>query len=226
MKNTKVIILNFLYNTEKDKKEATPAKSTQPAVVTKSPSSIDDFGAHLNNNQPPIIDSLVEKDDYFHKLFVDSNFNGPDYQDYMNAVEMLKDEPMAESTKFKAAFTGLKAQGITAQQLIDTSEKYVDLLTSKKQVFDTAFKQKWDLTINGSQSNIEKIKSDNDNIDQKMIELTKQKNDNLDQIIQLKNNLDTDSRNLTNKNKSMESSYNEEIAIINENTDKIKKYLL
>ena len=102
---------------------AAPVQSYQPSPSVSN-TEIDKFTAH------------------FDELFDKSNLPGPDYYEFRKMVEALNIPGMDDDTKMKAAFAGLKVQGLTKDILIQSAKQYISIIDSDGQNFSSAIDQK------------------------------------------------------------------------------------
>src|ERR1035437_1838833 len=114
--------MGFWMKDNKEKAEnVVPAKTKTDLLDSKTPGSIhpSEFAQTTDNgvSQPEIVD-------YFNKVFVENNIPGPDYQEFKNALEKMKSQPLDEATKIKTLWISFEAWGLTPQKLIDTAGHY------------------------------------------------------------------------------------------------------
>ena len=169
--------------------------------------------------------ALPEFLDYFKKVFTDRNFPGPDYQEFMNAVNMLKDQPVTEQMKFFSAYSGLSVQGVSKVKLIETGKKYIELFTDKKNGFEKALAEEAINSIDAKRQQAESIKKENEKLNKQMMEINQKINENNEAIRKLGGDADAAQGALQRKRDSFEASYNMAVTEVNENIAKIQMHI-
>ncbi len=81
---------------------------------------------------PKFIDKLL-------KSIERNNMEGFDYLEYKQTLQNL-DKSMLEETRYESAFAMAKTMGVTAQQLKDSAQFYIDILKREEKKFDDALK--------------------------------------------------------------------------------------
>lgn len=79
---------------------------------------------------------------YFDNLFEKANFPGPDYFEFYKTMEMLEAHITDEKARISATFASLAIQGLTKKTLIDTANKYKDIIEEDHANFDSALEDK------------------------------------------------------------------------------------
>lgn len=157
-------------------------------------------------------------DAYFEEIMAKFNFPGPDYFEFMKAIKQIEAQPLLENQKFQVVFSGFAAQGVTADQLVDTGEKYIGLLQKDKvESFDTA--------VESSRAQIESVQTKIQELVQKNEELSKQIAENNVQIGSLNSELSNKQNKLAIKEASFIAAFNKMVNQTRNNIDLIKKYL-
>lgn len=113
--------------------------------------------------------------DYFKKVFVENNIPGPDYQEFKNALEAMKSQPMDEATKIKTIWISFQTMGLTAQKLIDTAGQYKKLFAGKLAQFDGELQTTFDEQVTAKQKESDAILDENKKIDDDMRKLNEKK---------------------------------------------------
>ncbi len=105
------------------------------------------------SNQIPLLSSEISRgsanhaeaekfEKYFDKLFDQANFPGPDYFEFYKTMETLEPHIHDEKARFSATFASLSIQGLTKPSLIDTANKYKDIIEKDKADFELALNDK------------------------------------------------------------------------------------
>jgi hypothetical protein len=111
---------------EKSQSSQTPSvtpKSTTPSHVFNA-GEIDKFEKH------------------FEKMFNQANLPGPDYFEFWKTMETLEAHIPDEKARISATFASLSIQGLTKDKLIQTAEKYKELIELDKANFEKVVNQK------------------------------------------------------------------------------------
>ncbi|MEO6916367.1 MAG: hypothetical protein ABI151_12605 [Chitinophagaceae bacterium] len=102
----------------KDDKEDAKASFVNPAAATEP---------GLNTPGVASINPSEKFQNYFDKLFKESNIPGPDYFEFSKMVEAMSAIP-DEKTKYLTAFAGLSIQGLDKKKLLETANHYLGLI--------------------------------------------------------------------------------------------------
>src|ERR1041385_4439007 len=159
------------------KSESTPAPAQLPGMTPE-----------ISRN--PENHAEAEKfEKYFDNLFDKANLPGPDYYEFYKTMEMLEAHIADENARVSATFASLSIQGLTKQKLIDTANKYKDIIEQDHRNFDRALEDKMNSEVGARQSQLQTL---NDKIaanSAKIQQLTKEISDAQVQIGQLKNDV-------------------------------------
>ena len=79
---------------------------------------------------------------HFDKLFDQANLPGPDYYEFMKMMETLEAHIKDEKARISATFASLTIQGLTKDKLVETANKYKEIITSDKVQFEKIANQK------------------------------------------------------------------------------------
>ncbi|MEO8149653.1 MAG: hypothetical protein ABI723_18590 [Bacteroidia bacterium] len=107
-------------------------------------------------------------ENYFDALFEKANLPGPDYFEFSKTMELLEMHIADESARISATFASLSIQGLTKNILIDTANKYKEIIERDHQNFDNALNEKLKSDVGQRQNQLEaldkKIKTNSDQI--------------------------------------------------------------
>lgn len=182
--------------------------------------------AHIKTEVVGDSSNEAESLSYFDKVFDERNFPGPDYHEFVKDALTNPDIiDMPEDKRFRTAFVGLKAAGVTIDKLVDTANKYIEMFAEKKAIYDAAAKTAWDERVEKLRAEAVQIEKQNEDIDKQIELLQKKKADNLESIKKLSYDADTEATNLTRKQKGFDSAYNKKVGEIKSNIQKINTYL-
>lgn len=111
---------------------------------------------------------------HFEDLMDSANLPGHDYYEFLKVAQKLEHLIIDEKTRLTSAFASLSVQGLTKDILINSANKYIDIIEKDKEGFDDALKQKIDKEIGSRKSQIDNAQSQIEANNQKIQELAKQ----------------------------------------------------
>lgn len=85
-----------------------------------------------------------------------NNQQGFDYIEFKQALEALKEIPMAEDLAIKSAYTTGMTMGLTKEKLIESAEFYKQVIQNEKAQFDVALKNQFNQKVSGRKTEQEK----------------------------------------------------------------------
>jgi peptidoglycan hydrolase CwlO-like protein len=170
------------------------------------------------NPAPTISSDSIEKfRSYFEKLIADSNLPGPDYFEFFKMVDAMK-SITDEKARFATAFAGLSVQGLDKTQLINSAEKYIGILNSDAQNFNSTV----DNTI---KDKIEAKKKEIESSQQRITEMQNEIRDLENKIRLLTGQIKEDDEKLNNSTAGYNSEYGNMVNKIKQDIEKIKQYI-
>jgi hypothetical protein len=124
---------------EEDPDKSVPAKSpsssheptrvSAPARTTLNAEDFDKFEKH------------------FEKMFDQANLPGPDYYEFWKMAETLEAHIKDEKARLSATYASLAIQGLTKDKLIDSANKYKELINQDKIQFEKVASEKGEKEI-------------------------------------------------------------------------------
>lgn len=84
---------------------------------------------------------------HFEKLFDQTNMPGPDYYEFMKMMETLEAHIKDEKARMSATYASLTIQGLTKDKLVDTANKYKEVISQDKAQFEKIANEKSDKEI-------------------------------------------------------------------------------
>lgn len=217
-------------NQDNTKEKVTPSKKVvqTPSTIKTSEFSKQSFNTSLTTNNNVPVGGVKKQEilDYFQKVFSENNFPGPDYQEFVTALEKMKSQALPEDQKFKNSFMVFETMGLTANKLIETANKYKELFKGKFEGFNEHIKVIFEEKVTAKEKEVEGINTRNLQIDEQMRQLNDQKNDNLKQMSTLKTEIQTNTSDINTQRNDFAVTYNEVVSEIDSNIDKINKYLI
>jgi len=73
---------------------------------------------------------------HFEKLFDQANLPGPDYYEFMKMMETLEAHIKDEKARLSATYASLTIQGLTKEKLVETANKYKEIISQDKTQFE------------------------------------------------------------------------------------------
>jgi len=172
--------------------------------------------------------STEEKNEFaqfLNGVYEQGNFEGPDYQEFTDALKEAAGAAMDEKTKFSTIFLGFKIQGVTKNRLIDTGNKYIAMINDQVTGFNAEIEKTLKTEVAAKQIEATNIAKDNDAIEKQMIALTEKKNKNIEMIQKLTAEANEQASSLNIKKASFKLAADEFIMNVKNNLDKIQLYL-
>lgn len=163
--------------------------------------------------------------EFLNSVYEQGNFQGPDYQEFTDALKTMDSQPIPENVKFTAIYAGFQVQNVTKARLIDTGNKYMIMIDDQVTGFNAEIEKKLKTEIAAKQTEATKISTENDNIEKQMIALTEKKNKNVEAIQRLTSEVNEETSSLNIKKASFKLAADEFKAKVQDNLQKIKTYL-
>lgn len=172
-------------------KEDETQPQTQPQQNQPAPVNTSQFQARFTPQQPQVnpvviqpvaqsmqIDSDIDQSylDHLYKYMEEQNIPGPDYFEYANTLHEMGQMAggIPEANLYQLAYVGLKAQGVTSAQLVQTASKYISLFEKHKSEFDSYLSKDGSAQITSKTQEIQTLQSNNKANELKINEITQQ----------------------------------------------------
>lgn len=130
-------------------------KPQQPVVATVNDNPI-------INQQPTFIsnNSVDESKflNHFDELFEKANLPGPDYFEWQKMLQSLVNN-LPESVAYVASFEALKSMGLDKQKLVESAQKYIDIIEQDKAGFGKELLIKANVEVDSRNKEIETLKN-------------------------------------------------------------------
>lgn len=211
---------------KKNEKQTVNKNETKPLKINTTSFDKNSFSTNMENTTTLSTGSVNEEiREYFKKVFTDSNLPGPDYYEFVVALEKMKALPQPEDQKYKNAFIALETMGLSTQKLIETAGEYKKLFGEKLKGFEQHLEQVFAEKVASKQSEIEQLNTENAEIEEKMKELNDKKLSNVQKITALNTEASSNANEINKKKNDFTATYNEYIKEIDNNISLITKYL-
>jgi len=109
--------------------------------------------------------------DLLEKIIEQNNQPGQDYFEFKQAVENMNSLPMDEKTKFQTVYTVLSLQGCKKDILLTSLDKYIQLIQTEKNSFDSEMKSEHSVKVLSKLAAVEESKKELDTLTKKLTEL-------------------------------------------------------
>lgn len=172
--------------------------------------------------------------DHLYKFMEDQNIPGPDYFEYANTLHEMSQMAGAipEASLYQLAYVGLKAQGVTPTQLVQTATKYVDLFNKHKQEFENYLSQEGSAQVTAKSQEIKVLEDNNRAAEAKINEITQQIQAlqqqmvvNAQKIAENNTYIQNEGQKLTVKKTKFEKAYKIVVDKVNGDIQKIQNYV-
>jgi predicted nucleic acid-binding Zn-ribbon protein len=110
--------------------EEDPQKPSSPSTSPQSSGPSRPASAMLNAEE------FDKFEKHFEKLFDQANLPGPDYYEFMKMMETLEAHIKDEKARMSATYASLTIQGLTKEKLVDTANKYKEIISQDKAHFE------------------------------------------------------------------------------------------
>ena len=155
---------------------------------------------------------------HFTKLLADNNQPGNDYWELVSAKNVMNNTIPVESARYQTAFAVLSAQGLTKDIIIQSAQKYTNLIDNEMKqfqaTFDGAFKQQ-----------VGDVKVSIEQKQKQMITLSQQINALNDEIKKLQDTVSDTEVTLTTKQNSFLKAGQEAKDTIAAELDKVNQFI-
>jgi hypothetical protein len=130
--------------------EEDPQESTSNTPSTSS--------GGTNKVSPQQIFNAEELDKFekhFDKLFDQANMPGPDYYEFMKMMETLEAHIKDEKARLSATYASLTIQGLTKERLVETANKYKEIIDQDKALFEKTANDKSEKEIGQKRKDVQ-----------------------------------------------------------------------
>lgn len=208
-------------NKDKNKtEEVKAANNTAPPVSQQPQSSTPTYTGTQNSNEI----SAKAKEALF-KALNDANMEGYDYLEFKESLKALEKVIPDEVTRYKSAFAAVSTLGVTNQRLIDTAQKYIEILKNEEKKFLTAIGTKSDSDVVGSEKRIVQIDEELKKKDEEIARIMAEKQKMEQEKVELAKNIAESKAKIESSKNGFYSALNEITGNITNDINKIVNYL-
>jgi hypothetical protein len=94
---------------------------------------------------------------HFEKIFEQANLPGPDYYEFFKMMETLEAHIKDEKARISATFASLTIQGMTKEKLVETANKYKELINQDKVTFEKVANDKSEKEIGQKRKDLQQM---------------------------------------------------------------------
>jgi hypothetical protein len=237
----KRFLKNNMFFSVKEESEETPDQSEpRQAQQKKEPFHFNKQGTVPDSDfpmpPPAEVETEVEQQylDHFMKFLEENNFQGLDYLEFANTLHKMyqKSGNLSESDLYQFAYVSFETQGIKPQTLVQTAQKYIDLVTAHKKEFEKFQATEGSKILQDKADENDKIMKTNTQSEQKIAELQQQLSQLQNSILQSKkkmmeNNMiiDDETKKIQAKQTKFENAFKVVVGKIAGDIEKIKSYI-
>jgi hypothetical protein len=172
----------------------------QSKNTSSSINQVPNISAEVSRNPENHVEA-AKFEKYFDDLFEKANFPGPDYFEFYKTMETLEAHISNERDRLSATFASLAIQGLTKKILIDTANKYKDIIEQDHSNFDRALEDKMRAEVGKRQDQLQSMEKKIADNSEEIQKLTKEISDTQVLVGKLKTEVMEQQNKLT-KNKT------------------------
>ena len=207
--------------------EATPKpKNEAPATNTPTPAAKSATTNSVPTNTPSGPGKPTKKfTDVLLNALEENNAEGFDYMEYKRSLESLQKMSMDEATRYQSAFAMAQTMGVSAEALVQSAQRYMDVLNKEEKKFQQAVANQKSSQIKAKESEISNlsaaIKSKEQQIKQLQAEIEKHHSDRE----KMQGTLSSQSAKIEATRSNFVASYQLLMSQIQSDFENMKKYL-
>lgn len=107
---------------------------------------------------------------YIQKTFSEANLPGPDYFEYAQSLESMKNIIIDESQRYNAAYAALVHSGLTFEKIVESANTYNKMLSDILKKFIEASNTQKTIQIGNAQKELEILRKRNNEIEKELKE--------------------------------------------------------
>lgn len=138
---------------------------------------------------------------YFNNLFEKANLPGPDYFEFYKMMETLEVHIPDYKARLAATFASLSIQGLTKEKLVNTANKYKEIIENDRNTFERVLYEKMRSDVGQRKDQVSSLELKIKNNSEEIQRLNKEISDAQNLMGKVKLEL-TDQENKLNKNKN------------------------
>lgn len=154
-----------------------------------------------------------------------NNLDGFDYLEYKQSLKSLEKMPMDEVTRYQSAFAMAQTMGATPDKLIQTAQHYINVLQQEERKFEEALAHQRTKQIGMKEQEIAQLESSIQGKAEQIKQLTQEIEASRQQSEALKGEISEASQKVESTKNNFIASFNALVGQINDDMDKMGKYL-
>ncbi len=155
----------------------------------------------------------------------ENNIDGFDYMEYKRSLESLKKMSMDEGTRYQSAFAMAQTMGVSAPDLINSTQHYINVLVQEEKKFQQAVSNQQSSQIKAKEEEIKNlgatIKSKEEQIKQLQIQIDQHKKD----MEKMQSSISGEAAKIQATKSNFLASYQLLLSQIQADHENMKKYL-
>lgn len=164
--------------------------------------------------------------EHFSTLLESQNIPGPDYMEFSNALEEMRELGLPEDKMFQATWKSFGALGVKdSTLLVTTAQKYVDILNKDKENFLSSVKDKINSEVGTLQTRATELEARNKMIAQQIADLQMEVNKNNDESAAISGKIAEQTVKITTNKNNYEVTHVEVVKKIQNDVIKINQYI-
>jgi len=208
-------------------------KSEEMPVEEKKPLAKPTHKAATPSNVNNLVNGAVtvtqteknEFTEFLNEVYKKGNFAGPDFQEFTDALKNLAGQQIPENIKFTTVFSILQAQGLTKARLLETGQKYVDLINSQVSGFTNEINGVLTTQVGDKKKKADLLTSENGEIEKQIQALRDKKDKNAELIFKINNEINEQTLSLQSKKAAFEAAAEDFVTDIRGNIEKMNLYI-
>jgi uncharacterized protein (DUF3084 family) len=171
-----------------------------------------------------------EVNDRFLKILSDAleknNLEGFDYLELKKSLQSLSSMPMDEATRFKSAFAMASSMNVSAKQLLDSADFYMNILSQEEQKFENALAQQKSTKVHSQEEQVKQLEMTVKAKAEQIKQLTQEIDTLQQQITTTNTEIAEQTAKVTKTKNDFAVSYNAVTEQIQNDVANMKKYLM
>lgn len=164
--------------------------------------------------------------EHFSTLLESQNIPGPDYMEFSNALEEMRELGLPEDKMFQATWKSFGALGVKdSTLLLTTAQKYIDILNKDKEKFIASVNDKVTSEVGALQTRATEIEARNKTIAQQIADLQAEVNKNNDESATISGKIAEQTVKITTNKNNYEVTHVEVVKKIQNDVIKINQYI-
>lgn len=222
----------FILEEEGSAKDGNAAEATDmpepkvPVQQTSKPAAGEDIVVDMEHLSEPKSGKPDDKFvDILLKAVEKANLKGFDYLEYKSSLQSLANMDMDEATKYKSALAMAQTMGTTPASLIKTANHYLSILKQEHLKFKEALKNQRTKQVAGREQEVMATQAQIEAKKKQILQLQKEIEADANTVTKLKDSINKAATKVQSTSDNFNYAYNVVTGQIQQDIDKMKKYL-